>query len=304
MHPQLALDRRITVDVAQVGIKTHDHVGGVLDQRGKVMLTPPQRLFRALALGDICYNSKDGALALIVYQSRGDDRLDPLAVFGDEGILVWLDVFTPHVLGKPGLYQVHVFWRSDGDKVEVRRVELLSRVAHDLFASLVGIQHSAAAVDKDHIRRLLSEHSELFLGFPQFSLDTLAQGSLRLPALNSILDGAPQQAAADLALDQIVLRTLPHRIERQSSIFAVAQYDDRCFWRLGTRLDEGIQSLAIWQREVEQEHVEPALGQSLQPARKPPGAREIERGGSRVGHCRIGQRLANGASVAGIVLDQ
>ena len=73
--------------------------------------------------------------------------------------------------------------------------------------------------------------------------------------LDGVADGAEEQGAISLALDEIVLGTRLHGLEGNHIVVEAAQHDDRQAGAFAHPL-EGLQPFRVGQREVEQDDVE------------------------------------------------
>ena len=86
-------------------------------------------------------------------------------------------------------------------------------------------------------------------------------------ALGRVGDRAPDRGAVDAALDEVVLRALLHRLDREQLVLKAAQDHDRHVGRGGPQLHQRLEAARVRQREVEQ-HAVGALGPSAAGARR------------------------------------
>ena len=108
-----------------------------------------------------------------------------------------------------------------------------------------------------------------------------------------------QHDAIRLALDQIVLGPFPHRGEGHGLIIEAGQDHERNLGGLGVGLDEGVQAAAVRQAQVQQDQVDLAPVQSLQPRRELGDPIDLE-----AGVLGFRQHLSDEPGIAGIVLHQ
>ncbi len=109
-------------------------------------------LLRALAVGDVRYRAQNGSASLILNESRRQNRLDSPACLCDQRTLGGRNLLSSHVSGEITSNPLSAFGRYQGQKVEIGRVKLLSRVPHDLLAPCVGVHDTTHLVNEDHVR--------------------------------------------------------------------------------------------------------------------------------------------------------
>jgi len=108
-----------------------------------------------------------------------------------------------------------------------------------------------------------------------------------------------EELPVDLALDEIVLRAALHREERERLVVVAREHDDRHLGRVRVHLREGLEALAVRQRQVQEHELGGLERQHLEPARQPVGAGEPERRGGI-----FPQHLLDEAGVRRVVLDE
>jgi len=118
-------------------------------------------------------------------------------------------------------------------------------------------------------------------------------------ALDRIVHRSHQELAVELALDEVVLGADLDRRQRHRLVVVAGEHDDRNLGRVRVDFGEGVQAMAIRQRQVEQYQPGFFRGEEIQPVRQPLGAVQPER---RIGILR--QHFADEACVARVVFDQ
>ena len=91
-------------------------------------------------------------------------------------------------------------------------------------------------------------------------------------ALDRVLHRAQQQLAVEAALDEVVLRPALHRGERERLVVVAGEHDDRHRGRVRVDLGEGLQAMAVGQRQVEQHQRGVVRRELLQAVRQAVGA--------------------------------
>jgi hypothetical protein len=117
--------------------------------------------------------------------------------------------------------------------------------------------------------------------------------------LDGVEDGAHQQPGVGLALDEVVLGPLAHRLHRELVVVETGENDDRGPRRRRVRLAEGLQAEAVGEREVEQHDVEALLPEALEPA-----VEAVHVGDLGAHPLRALQLAPDQVGVVGAVLDQ
>ncbi len=125
------------------------------------------------------------------------------------------------------------------------------------------------------------------------------QGLLVVLALDGIADRAVEQRRVDLALDQVVLRSLAHRPQRQPGVVVPGHDHDRHLTAALVEPLEGLDAARIGQRQVEQHDVEGPGREQLEPFLEPVAGGQLIGGGGRLGEVDLHQ-----PGVARAVLDQ
>ena len=118
-------------------------------------------------------------------------------------------------------------------------------------------------------------------------------------ALDGIADGAIQQAAVRLSLDQVVLGAGAKGVDAGLAVVQPGQHDDGHVRRQPARAGEGVQPAAVRQRQVQQDYVRRVFFQRLEAV----GQRGEMRQGEG-GRAALAQQFAQEQRVAGIVLHQ
>src|SRR4051812_45035887 len=109
---------------------------------------------------------------------------------------------------------------------------------------------------RDRLECLVA-HAEGSFGFGPFD-NALCPFLLDVLALNGVAQRTGEAGAIEVALDQVILGSHANRAHRKRLISQAAQYHDGRARRLAAELDECFDSLAIWQRQVEQNDADAA----------------------------------------------
>ncbi len=135
---------------------------------------------------------------------------------------------------------------------------------------------------------------------PDFHFVTgLPQVLLQFFPLGGVANGAQQCVAVGFTLDEIVLGPVLHRGDGQGLVIQTGDEHERDFRSLGVGLAEGLQTLAVRQRQVQEDQIDVVLAQILQALGEP--GRPFE---GDIVSPRLGQHLPDEAGVAGVIFDE
>ncbi len=118
-------------------------------------------------------------------------------------------------------------------------------------------------------------------------------------ALDAVADGAIQEVAVHLALDEVGVRTLAQGVDRHLLVGEAGDHDHRDVRSDCADLDQGRETVAVGQVQVEQDRVERPFGEKGQGIGEP-----VDRGHVVALGVHLGEHLADEPRVAGVVLDQ
>ena len=137
-------------------------------------------------------------------------------------------------------------------------------------------------------------HPELEIGFGLFEY------FLNVFALDGVPDGLGEQGAVDAALDQIILRSFPHRGDRERLVVRAGQNDHRQVGGGQAPAGQRFQARAVRQAQVEQHNMEGGAGRQGSGFGQGGGVGEHE----VLAASGIRQVFPHQTGVAGIVLDE
>ena len=117
--------------------------------------------------------------------------------------------------------------------------------------------------------------------------------------LDGVADRSDQQVVVDLALDQVILGPGLHGLDGRRLVVIAREHHDRHVAGMGVHGDEGLQALAVGQREIQEDDIEGEFAEPLQAGGEQFHVAQFERSVPAVA-----QQVAHDPNVVRIILDQ